>query len=112
MIGDEGACLKQGHASGIRINRPHDKPWNAQSSARLMTLQAGVAAFEARVRGRFLVERVKDDALLRVESGKLKYLAGTHESDCDTIVEIESPWSARRNPRRLETGFRKDQNLR
>src|SRR6185437_4120077 len=112
MIRDKAAGACDWHAVSIWKNRANHQARDSERGARLVALEARVAALEPRMGDGLLIERVETNGLLRIYRGELEDLAGTHETDRYVIAEVERARRMRSNERGLKTGFRKYQHLR
>src|SRR5437763_777388 len=77
-----------------------------------MALKAVVSPLKARLMGGLLIEGIKDNALFRIERSEFQHVARSHKTNGDSVIEIQRSRCAGCNPRRLEAGFGKHQNLR
>ena len=112
MVADETALTHYRHPGAVGRDGTNDESGNAHGCARLVALQADIAAVETGMRSAALIERVKHDALLRVERGEFEDVGGAHKANGNVVFEVQRAGGPRGDLRRLETGFREDEDLR
>ena len=95
-----------------RLRRERQHARDVLRVLRQMAGQAAGLAGELRLRGLTLIERVEDDALLRVVRGQLQRVGAPHPSDGDRVVEEERARIFRRDQIRLDARLGKDDGLR
>src|SRR5579885_3703647 len=76
-----------------------------------MTPQAAIVAAEARMLRRFRIERVEENALLRIDAAQLQH-AVPHESDRGVVAEVNRARRRGADMLGLDVGFRKNEDLR
>src|SRR5262245_52703888 len=77
-----------------------------------MTQQAAVVPLRPRCARRLLIERIEDDALLRIDGGELQRVGAANPPDRNGVAEIHRARIAGRDLRALGAALREHERLR